>query len=96
MRIVGVIIVVVIGGGGIGGRVVVGIGGREAEEGAEAEGEAAKLLKRQAADEVEDVAAAQTLRIAGYVLAEICREIGHRHHDKAVENHLRLPGCLAA
>jgi len=75
-------------------RVGVGVGegvevrGGEAEEGPEAEGEAAKLLEGKAEEEVENLLAAQPLWIAGDVLARFRRHVRHPSDHRGVQHHL--------
>lgn len=64
------------------------VGGKgEAEEGPDAEGEAAEVAKGKAEEEIEHLIGAEPLRIARYVLARIRRQLGHRYDCRAVEHH---------
>ncbi|KAK2638206.1 hypothetical protein Ddye_026001 [Dipteronia dyeriana] len=74
----------VVFGGRVGVVVVVVVLG---EIGPERESEAAKLVEREAAEEAEDLVARQSLRIAGYVLAEVDRQTRDRNHNRAVQHH---------
>jgi hypothetical protein len=96
-----VVVVVVIDGGGrfIGVFIVVGRGGigvvegtrrREAEESPEVQSEATQLLQWKAADEIQQLLAAQPLWHARYELPCVGGHVRHREHHQAVEHHLAL------
>ena len=63
------------------------VGRREAEEGPEAEGEAAELLQREAEEQIHQLLSAQPLRHARRPLPRLRRRLRHRHHHHAVEHH---------
>lgn len=88
---------VVATGGEIGVEVGVGVRGRcvggwnEAEARADRHGEAAaEALEREAEEEAKDLVAAETLRITGYVLAEVRRQVRHSHQHPAAQHHLSV------
>jgi hypothetical protein len=85
-RVIGVLVTVV--GGGIG--VVEGIRRREAEKSPEAESEATQLLQWEAADEIQQLLAAQPLWHARYELPCVGGHVRHREHHRAVEHHLAV------
>ncbi|KAK4766468.1 hypothetical protein SAY87_008110 [Trapa incisa] len=68
------------GVGGVGG-------GNEAEASTDGDGEAPKVLEREAEKEAKYLVVAEAIRIISYVLAEIRRQAHHIHHHTAAQNH---------
>lgn len=61
-----------------------------AEEGEDAEGEAAEVVKREAAEEIDHLIARKPLRVAGDTLTQIGRRRRHPPHRRAAEHHCLL------
>lgn len=69
----------------------------EAEEGEDANGEAAEVVEREAAEEIDHLIARKALRVAGDELAQIGRRRRHLPHRRAAEHHccyLLVTMCL--